>query len=240
MILLWVVLHWYVSIFFQTFFLHRYASHSMFSMSKAWERFFFIATWLGQGSSYLNARVYAVMHRLHHKHSDRKKDPHSPYYYTNVITMMLKTYKMYKDLLTGKVEEKQLEANVPRWNRFEKFADNNFVRASFVVVYALPYLFYAPSLWYLVLLPVHGLMGPIHGAIVNWCGHKYGYRNYQLDDRSKNTTPFDFITLGELMQNNHHQFPNRRCFATRWFEVDLGYLFICLLEKLRIISFPAR
>ena len=62
-ILLFFVLHWYLSLFVQTFFLHRYAAHRMFTMSPFWERAFHVFTWLAQGSSYLNPAVYGMMHR---------------------------------------------------------------------------------------------------------------------------------------------------------------------------------
>ena len=67
------------------------------------------------------------------------------------------------------------------------------------------------------------MMGPIHGAIVNWCGHKYGYANFDNGDKSKNSTPFDFFMLGELFQNNHHKRPNNANFAAKWFEFDPVY-----------------
>ena len=72
-------------------------------------------------------------------------------------------------------------------------------------LYALFYLAFAPHWWLLLLLPFHWLMGPVHGAIVNWAGHKIGYRNYDSDDNSKNTLVFDVLTMGELFQNNHHK-----------------------------------
>src|ERR1700756_4476786 len=64
------------------------------------------------------------------------------------------------------------------------------------------------------------VMGPIHGAIVNWCGHRYGYRNYDNGDQSRNTLVFDVLTSGELFQNNHHKFGMSPNFAARWFEID--------------------
>jgi stearoyl-CoA desaturase (delta-9 desaturase) len=79
-------------------------------------------------------------------------------------------------------------------------------------------------------------MGPIHGAIVNWCGHKYGYSNFDNKDQSKNTTPFDFLMLGELFQNNHHKYPNSPNFAKRWFEIDPVYPFMRFLHWVRIIK----
>ena len=83
-------------------------------------------------------------------------------------------------------------------------------------------------------------MGPIHGAIVNWCGHKYGYATFSNGDRSKNTLNLDFITMGELFQNNHHRYPTRPNFAVRWFEIDPGYQVIRILSWLRIVDLGKR
>jgi len=89
-IIILFILHWYSSLFFQTVFLHRYASHQMFTMSKTWERIFFFCTFLTQGASFLNPRAYAILHRLHHKYSDTKKDPHSPIFSKNIIKLRVK------------------------------------------------------------------------------------------------------------------------------------------------------
>src|SRR5215475_11655292 len=53
------VAHWVLSVFFQTFYLHRYGAHRMFTMSKGWERFFHLCTFVFQGPSFLNPRAYA-------------------------------------------------------------------------------------------------------------------------------------------------------------------------------------
>ena len=79
-------------------------------------------------------------------------------------------------------------------------------------------------------------MGPIHGFIVNWYGHKLGYRNFDLPDNSKNTLFVDFLMLGELYQNNHHSSPNDPKFSKKWYEVDFGFSIIKLLQKSRIIQ----
>ena len=61
-ILILLVSHWFLSLFFHTFFLHRFASHKMYETSKNWEKVFYVCTWFFQGSSYLVPRAYGVMH----------------------------------------------------------------------------------------------------------------------------------------------------------------------------------
>ena len=58
-----LILHWYLSLFFQTIFLHRYASHNMFKMTPFVEKVFYFLTFLFQGSSFLHPAAYGVMHK---------------------------------------------------------------------------------------------------------------------------------------------------------------------------------
>ena len=83
-IICFFIAHWQLSVFFQSFFLHRYGAHKQFEMSRGWERFFHLSTYLVQGPSFLSARAYAILHRMHHAFSDTAKDPHSPENYKNV------------------------------------------------------------------------------------------------------------------------------------------------------------
>jgi stearoyl-CoA desaturase (Delta-9 desaturase) len=240
-ILSFFVAHWLLSVFFQTFFLHRYGAHRMFTMSKGWERFFYLCTFVFQGSSFLNPRAYAILHRQHHAFSDTERDPHSPHQHSSVWTMMFFTKKRYDDYAYKRVApEARFEGGYPEWPMLDRLSQSWMVRIAFGGLYTLVYVAFAPSaIWY-ALLPMHFLMGPIHGAIVNWCGHKYGYRNFATDvgDKSKNTLLFDFVTLGELFQNNHHKFGMSPNFAARWFEVDPTWSVIRGMAALRIVTLP--
>jgi stearoyl-CoA desaturase (delta-9 desaturase) len=240
LILGFFVAHWLLSVFFQTFFLHRYGAHSQFTMSPRWERIFHLATWLTQGSSYLNPRAYAILHREHHAFSDTPRDPHSPHVYTNLITMMWRTKTRYEGLRHHEIEpEPRFAGGTPEWATLDRVADRWPTRAAFAVGYTLFYVAFAPSLIWFALLPFHFLMGPIHGAIVNWCGHKYGYRNFENNDLSRNVLPIDFVTLGELFQNNHHHAGTRPNFAVRWFEIDPAYWVIRTMAAIGVLHLVA-
>ena len=95
--------------------------------------------------------------------------------------------------------------------------------------------FRLPGGLHLPALGQHRRYGP-HGAIVNYAGHRYGYRNFASADVSRNTLPFDFVTLGELFQNNHHEFAMSPNFAVRRFEVDPSYVVIRVLAALGIVK----
>ncbi len=236
-IAIFFVAHWQLSVFFQSFFLHRYGAHRQFTMSKRWERFFHACTYVTQGASYLSPRGYAILHRMHHAFADTKKDPHSPTNYSNVVTMMLATKKRY-DAFTYRREEPEarFSGGYPEWELMDRLGSNWVMRIGWGAAYTLFYLTFATHTWMFLLLPIHFLMGPIHGAIVNWCGHRYGYRNYDVSDVSRNTLVFDFLTAGELFQNNHHKFGMSPNFAVRWFEVDPTHVVIRVLGALKIID----
>lgn len=236
-ILIFFISHWFLSLFCQTFFLHRYASHKMFTMNKFWEKFFYLFTCFTQGASFLNPRAYAIMHRMHHAYSDTEKDPHSPHFFRDVWQMTMRTKDIYLNYAKHNVEpEKPFRGNYPEWKIVDKIFDMWTVRILFGTLYFLFYWQFATALWMFLLLPIHFFMGPVHGAIVNWCGHKYGYRNFGNDDHSKNTIPVDIFLMGELMQNNHHKSPNNINFAQRRFEFDPTYPIIKFLGLTRVIK----
>jgi stearoyl-CoA desaturase (delta-9 desaturase) len=233
--------HWYLSLFVQTFFLHRYAAHKLFTMNKFWERFFYILTYIAQGSSYLVPRGYAILHRWHHAFSDTARDPHSPLFAKNIFHMMWKTKDIYNAVVNKKMEvEEQFEYNYPEWAALDALGNSWISRIFWITAYITFYVvgfFYWNIHWgFFFLLPLHFVMGPLHGAIVNWCGHKYGYQNFDNHDDSKNTLVFDFLTMGELFQNNHHKRPTMVNFGAKWFEIDPTYFVVKCLKKVGIIK----
>lgn len=236
-VVLFVITLWYVGLFFQTFFLHRYAAHQTFRMSKFGEKVCFVLTWIFQGSNYLSAYGYGIMHRMHHAYADTEKDPHSPKYDGNIWRMMWRTKINYGDINRQRVKvDEKFTKNVPQWERFDKFASSYFSRITWGVLYVLFFYFFATAWWQWLLLPITFVMAPIHGAIINWFAHVYGYVNFKVSDTSKNLLPFDFLMMGEAYHNNHHKNGHKANFGVRWHEIDPTYCIMWVLDKLGLIE----
>jgi stearoyl-CoA desaturase (Delta-9 desaturase) len=209
----------------------------MFTMSKRAEKFFYVLTYVFQGSSFLSPRAYGIMHRLHHAFADTEKDPHSPKYSDNLFDMMWKTKRIYNEILNGSesIDPKFLK-NIPNWELVERIGDNWISRIGWGTFYSLFYIYFATSPWMFLLLPVHFLMGPVHGVVINWFAHKYGYINFKVNDTAKNLLPIDFLMLGESYHNNHHKLGGRANFGVKWHEFDPTYPVILLFNSLGIIK----
>ncbi len=235
-IFLFLILHWYLSLFMQTFLQHRYAAHRAFSMNKFWERFFYLLAYITQGSSYISPRVYAIMHRMHHAYTDTDKDPHSPQNDRNIFAMLWHTRVVAADIYDGKqfVEPRFLK-NLPDWPLLDKIAHSTLSRLAWIAVYTLAYVLYAPYAWMFLLLPIHIFMLPIQGVIINWFAHKYGSKNHILKNTSTNLFKMDFLMMGEAYHNNHHKNPANTNFGFKWYELDPTYPLILLFSRLKII-----
>ena len=237
-ILIFIAVLWYSGLFFQTFFLHRYAAHQSFKMSRFGEKLCYILTWVTQGSNYLSAYGYGVMHRMHHAYADTEKDPHSPKYDPNLFTMMWRTKSIYQQINQQKMAiEEKFTKNVPKWEAFDRFASSWFSRLAWAVGYTAFFYIFATAWWQWLLLPVAYMMAPIHGVIINWFGHIYGYVNFKVSDTSKNLFRFDWLMMGEGYHNNHHKHGSRANFGgVRWHEIDITYYIMLLLDKMRLIK----
>jgi len=233
-----LICHWYLSLFCQTFYLHRYSAHAMFKMNYFWDRFFFVLTFLCQGSSFLSPKAYSILHQSHHHYSDTEKDPHSPHHSKNAMDMMVKTWKMFQYWREDENDGVPSFVNRcwPKWPFFEFLAGQWAMNIFWGALYLGIYLWVSPPWFMYFFLPLHFIMGPIQGAIVNWFGHKVGHRNFDLPDKSTNTLWIDFFLMGELYQNNHHRHAKNPNFASKWFEIDLGYCVMRVFYALRIIT----
>jgi stearoyl-CoA desaturase (delta-9 desaturase) len=127
--------------------------------------------------------------------------------------------------------------NVPEWKWFDTWGNSSLSRILWIGLYVFVYIIFAPSFWWFLLIPIHVVMGPLHGVIVNWFAHKYGKTNFDTDNTSKNLFKVDLLMLGEGYHNNHHAYPSKVNFATNKGEFDFCYLIIVLFSRLKIIKY---
>lgn len=170
-----------------------------------------------------------------------KKDPHSPRYSDNLFDMMWKTKNIYNNILINKahIEAKFLK-NIPNWERMERLGSSWVSRITWGTLYTLFYIQFATQWWMFLLLPLHFFMGPVHGAIINWFAHKFGYVNFKVNDTARNLLPFDFLMMGESYHNNHHKFGGRANFGIKWHEFDPTYPVILLLNTFGVVKLKMR
>lgn len=231
-----IIGHWYLSLFFQSFFYHRYAAHGLCSMSPGWEKFFHLCSYITHGSSYMSTGSYGIMHRLHHAHTDEKEDPHSPHFTPNAMTLMLKTRNSYQDIVQGRLAvEDKYKRDLPGWPALDRIAHNWVSRLLWALFYTGIYILLCNAWWQYLFLPLTIASSAFQGLVVNWWAHKFGYENYKMTNTSKNIIPVDLFFAGEAYHNNHHKHPGRPNNAVRWFEVDPTYQVMRLMHWLHII-----
>jgi stearoyl-CoA desaturase (delta-9 desaturase) len=124
---------------------------------------------------------------------------------------------------------------LPDWPLLDRIGNSTWSRLFWIVAYVLFYVQFANSGWWYLLLPIHIITVPFHGAIINWCAHKYGTVNFKMKNTSTNLFKVDLLMMGEAYHNNHHKNPSNARFGFRWFELDPTYYVILFFNWVKII-----
>jgi stearoyl-CoA desaturase (delta-9 desaturase) len=77
-------------------------------------------------------------------------------------------------------------------------------------------------------------------GVINGIGHWWGYRNGETKDHSRNIVPWDIVVGGECLHNNHHLDPANPRLSRRWFEFDIGWMYITMLKSLGLATLTTR
>lgn len=174
----------------------------------------------------IDPKAWACMHRLHHLHSDTELDPHSPVQY-GVMGVAMGQLRSYQRILKRLIMKhpattdlvKDIPFNVSFLNQKKWWTLPYFLHIGIGTGIAL-----ASGYWFIGLAYFVGIMShPVQGWMVNSLAHRYGYRNFDTDDNSRNNTWVAIAAFGEGFQNNHHANPANANFAHKASEVDLGY-----------------
>lgn len=226
--LLTVVICGHLTIMSMSLYMHRSMAHSgvEFHPIIAWAMRFWL--WFFTGMS---TREWVAVHRKHHAFCETEEDPHSPvvHGWLNILFLGVFYYKKaYKDPST--------------MERFTKGCPNDVIERKLFMPHKYLGIFVVMAIDILVFGWLTGslvwlgqvLWTPFWAAgVVNGLGHFVGYRNYRVRDESRNLFPVGVLLIGEELHNNHHKFPASSKFSQRWFEIDMGWVYI---QAMRLIG----
>ncbi len=182
---------------------------------------------------------WVATHRYHHKESDKPLDPHSPregFLWAHVLWLFYDHPDLTKEGGYAKYAPDLYRDPVMRFINTFHFP---LVLLTLAGIYGLGYWYGGPEMA-LSFLVWGGILRTVYVWHVTWlinsATHLWGYRNYESGDTSTNEPIIALLSFGEGWHNNHHGQQRSAAFGHRWFEFDLTYTVIAVLEKLRLVS----
>lgn len=216
-----------------TLYLHRSQAHRAVEFHPVVAHFMRFWLWLTTG---MVTKEWVAIHRKHHQKSDTVDDPHSP-----------KIYGIWRVLFGGAflyVKAKQDTAMVNKlgvgcpsdW--IERNVYSQYPAAGIALLLIIDTLIFG---WSGVLVwGIQMLWIPFWAAgVINGLAHWVGYRNYDVKDTSRNLWPWAIWIGGEELHNNHHGDGTGAKFSKKWWEFDIGWFYIKVLEKFNLAKLRA-
>ena len=209
-----------------TIFLHRCQAHRALDLHPAVSHFFRFWLWLTTG---MVTKEWAAVHRKHHAKCETEEDPHSP-----------KVYGLRKVLLQGTELYRVGAADPETLAKFGHGTPDDWVERNLYSRHAV----LGVAIMLMIDLVLFGVAGlamwavqmawiPFFAAgVINGLGHHGGYRSFQTEDASTNIVPFGILIGGEELHNNHHAYASSARLSSKWYELDIGWLYIRSLELL--------
>jgi stearoyl-CoA desaturase (delta-9 desaturase) len=218
--LIYLLLLTHITIICVTVFLHRGQAHKGLEFHPVLSHFMRFWLWLTTG---MVTKQWVAIHRKHHAFTDVEGDPHSPV-----------TYGIWNVLFTGVKYYVQAAKDEKMIQQFGVGTPDDWIEKNIYTKYN--FLGILIMLW--INLQVFGLLGlliwgiqmiwiPFWAAgVINGVGHWFGYRNWPTKDVSHNIIPWGIIIGGEELHNNHHNKPANSKLSDKWYELDIGWLWI--------------
>jgi len=209
-----------------TIFLHRHQAHRALDLHPIPSHFFRFWLWLTTG---MVTKEWAAIHRKHHARCETPEDPHSPQV-LGLKKVFFEGSELYRaEAKNAETMEKFGHGTPDDWlerNLYTKHSVWGVV--TMAVIDGL--LFGANGVW---IWAVQMIWIPVTAAgIINGVGHYWGYRNFECEDASTNIVPWGILIGGEELHNNHHTFGTSAKLSNKWWEFDIGWLYIRTMEVL--------
>jgi len=211
-----------------TIFLHRHQAHRAVELHPAVSHFFRFWLWLTTG---MVTREWVAIHRKHHAKCETIDDPHSPQIY-GISKVLLEGAELYgKEAANRETLEIYGRGTPDDWIEHHLYTPHTILGISLMLIIDLV-LFGVIGL---TVWAVQMLWIPVFAAgVVNGIGHYLGYRSFVTRDASKNIVPWGILIGGEELHNNHHAYSNSAKLSSRWWEFDIGWMYIRLMVMVRL------
>jgi stearoyl-CoA desaturase (delta-9 desaturase) len=233
--LLFIVIAGHVTNVCVTIFLHRAQTHRSVRLNYFAALPMRVWLWL---STAIVTQEWVACHRKHHAFADRDGDPHSPVL-EGLRNIVLKGAFYYRKAVRQPgVLEKYGKCTPNDWLERHILVPRNWLGIILMLGIDL-WLFgwlWGPLVWGAQMIWI-----PFWAAgIINGVGHALGYRNHNVKDASRNISPIAIWLGGEELHNNHHSDPKSATFSQRWFELDIGWIYIQLLSAFGLATVELR
>lgn len=211
-----------------TLYLHRSQAHRAVQFHSAIAHFMRFWLWLTTG---MITKEWVAIHRKHHQFSDKDGDPHSPTVF-GLWTVIFKGAWLYKKAGFDKEMVERLGVGTPS-DRIEQKLYTPHPYAGLLLMMVINLLLFG---WAgLLVWGIQMSWIPFWAAgIVNGAGHKWGYRNYNVKDTSTNLWPLGIWIGGEELHNNHHGEGASAKFSRKWWEFDIGWMYIKIFKFFKL------
>jgi len=209
-----------------TIYLHRHQAHRALDLHPVISHFFRFWLWMTTG---MVTREWVAVHRKHHAKCETPQDPHSPRV-LGIRKVMWEGSELYRQAAANR-ETLEHYGHFTPVDWLERHLYSRFPWLGITLMLALDIALFG-SLG-VVLYAVQMAWIPFWAAgVINGVGHWWGYRNFETPDASRNITPIALLIGGEELHANHHAFPASARFSIKWWEFDLGWIWIRLLALL--------
>ncbi|MGC0152191.1 DesA family fatty acid desaturase [Chromobacterium vaccinii] len=213
-----------------TIFLHRHQAHRALDLHPLPSHFFRFWLWLSTG---MVTKQWAAIHRKHHARCETQEDPHSPQV-LGIKKVLWEGAELYRAACKDQTIMDKFGHGTPDdWLERNVYSKHN--AKGIVLMLIINLVLFGPiglSIWAVQMVWI-----PFWAAgVINGLGHYWGYRNFENEDASTNLVPWGILVGGEELHNNHHTFGTSAKLSYKWYEFDIGWMYIRILEMLGLAT----
>ena len=207
-----------------TIFLHRQQAHRALTLHPAVSHFFRFWLWLTTATV---TKEWVAVHRKHHARCETPADPHSPQI-RGIARVLFGGLGLYRAECRNSETVERFGKGTPD-DVIENSLYTPWRNSGIALMFMIDVVLFG---WVgIIIWSVQMLWIPFWAAgVINGIGHYWGYRNFETGDASRNIVPFGLLVGGEELHNNHHAYRQSAKLSNKWWEIDLGWIYIRLLE----------